>query len=40
MQSETTNRPDEAGILPTHYPGCLAVVALTLTAGVVLIFVW
>jgi hypothetical protein len=42
MQSETTvtNHPDEAGILPTYCPWCLAVAAMVLTAVAVLIFFW
>ena len=42
MQSETivTNRSDEARILPTYCPWCLAVAALILTVvAAVLIFI-
>ena len=42
MQSKTivTNHPDEASILPTYCPWCLAVAALILTAmAAALIFI-
>jgi len=42
MQAETTvtNAPDEAGILPTYCPWCLAVAALVLTGAMVAFFFW
>ena len=42
MQTETTlrNRPDEASVLPTSCPRCLALATLILIAVAVVIFVW